>query len=81
MRRLQTLLLGLVLGTAGPVFAQPAPDGVLDGVAASATAVRPLEVGARAPVATLRDVDGNPAPLDAYVGSGLVALVFYRGGW
>ncbi len=47
----------------------------------TAEAVKPLEVGDRAPLVTLRDVDGEPAPLDAWVGRGLVALVFYRGGW
>ncbi|MDJ0849544.1 MAG: hypothetical protein QNK04_14320 [Myxococcota bacterium] len=44
-------------------------------------AVAPLEVGDRAPVVTLRDVDGKPVPLDAHVGKGPIALVFYRGGW
>ncbi len=50
-------------------------------VAASAEEAKPLKAGARAPAPELRDVDGNPAPLDAIVGKGLVALVFYRGGW
>lgn len=58
-----------------------AAESGLDGVAASANAVRPVGLGETAPIATLRDVDGKPVPLDAYVGSGLVALVFYRGGW
>jgi len=50
-------------------------------VAASAEEAKPLTVGVRAPAPELRDVDGNPAPLDAIVGKGPVALVFYRGGW
>ena len=50
-------------------------------IADSAEAARPLEVGAAAPTVTLRDVDGRDAPLDAVIGAGPVALVFYRGGW
>ena len=62
------LLLALALAAAAEV-----PD--------SAETVAPLEVGAHAPDATLRDVDGRPVPLGAYLGKGPVALVFYRGGW
>ncbi len=63
-------LAALACGTAG------ASD-----IADSAEAAVPLEVGATAPTVTLRDVDGEPAPLDAVIGAGPVALVFYRGGW
>ena len=51
------------------------------GVAPSAEATRPLDVGAHAPVIELRDVDGRPVALAGLVSKGPIALVFYRGGW
>ena len=50
-------------------------------VAPSADRAQPLAVGEIAPSASCRDVDGAPVPLDRYVGSEPVALIFYRGGW
>jgi thiol-disulfide isomerase/thioredoxin len=49
--------------------------------AASAHAVTPLAVGERVPSVVLKDIDGNPVEVDAVIGSGHVALIFYRGGW
>jgi hypothetical protein len=50
-------------------------------VAPSAQQVEPLEVGARIPDAEVRGVDDRPVSLDSLTGGGVVALVFYRGGW
>ncbi len=72
MRRLALFALALCLAVVAA-----AAGGIPD----SPEAVTPLAVGDRAPVVTLRDVDGKPAPLDAHVGKGPIALVFYRGGW
>ena len=50
-------------------------------VAVRAEAVAPLAVGARVPSVTVQDIDGKPVALDEAIGSGAVALIFYRGGW
>ncbi len=72
MRRLALFALALCLAVVAA-----AAGGIPD----SPEAVTPLAVGDRAPVVTLRDVDGRSTPLGAYVGDSPVALVFYRGGW
>jgi len=41
----------------------------------------PLGVGARAPGATLRTIDGQPFDLAEAYHNGPVMLIFYRGGW
>lgn len=51
------------------------------GVAPSAEATRPLDVGAKAPDVELRDVDDRPVALAGLLSKGPIALVFYRGGW
>ena len=51
------------------------------GVAPSAEAIRPLDVGAKSPEIELRDVDGRPVALAGLLSKGPIALVFYRGGW
>ena len=48
---------------------------------ARAEETRPLAVGARAPDAVLRTVEGADVRLDGILQGRLVALVFYRGGW
>ncbi|MFA7236370.1 MAG: peroxiredoxin-like family protein [Phycisphaeraceae bacterium] len=51
------------------------------GVAASADAVRPAPVGATAPSAVLRTVDGEPFDLTHAYHASPTILIFYRGGW
>lgn len=51
------------------------------GVAASADAVRPAPVGATAPTAVLKTVDGQPFDLTRAYHASPTILIFYRGGW
>jgi peroxiredoxin len=50
-------------------------------VAPSPTAVKPLLIGAVAPDADLRDMDGKPVMLKAALGGKPGVVIFYRGGW
>lgn len=55
--------------------------GASGAVAPSPEAVDPIPVGARIPDAEVRSVGDEPVRLHALTGDGVVALVFYRGGW
>jgi len=74
---LRTLLALVPMALLGALPAAAASDPV----AASAEAVRPIAVGEPAPSVSCRDVDGNPVPLERWIGREAVALIFYRGGW
>jgi len=52
-----------------------------DHVASSAQEARPIAVGAAAPDAALRDLDGNDVTLHAIVAGKPTVLIFYRGSW
>jgi peroxiredoxin len=52
-----------------------------DQVASSAQEARPIAVGAAAPDAGLRDLDGNDVTLHAIVAERPTVLIFYRGSW
>ena len=52
-----------------------------DQVASSAQEARPIAVGAAAPDAALRDLDGNDVTLNAIVAEKPTVLIFYRGSW
>jgi hypothetical protein len=67
--RLALLALATALAGAGGAVAKAPGD------------VRPVGVGTRIPDAEVRTVEGTPVRLDALTGDGVVALVFYRGGW
>jgi len=73
----------LALSLAAAALCALAPSGQARAaeVADSAEAARPVAVGARAPSAEVRDVEGRTVRLDAWVGREPIALVFYRGGW
>lgn len=72
----------LSAAVAAAILAATSPLLAADGrVADSASDVRPIGVGARIPDAEVRTILGEPVRLDALTGGGVVALVFYRGGW
>lgn len=50
-------------------------------VAASAADAKPLEVGAKAPSAKLKDVDGKEIKLKEVLAGKPTVLIFYRGDW
>lgn len=63
---------GLLLATAGVQAGE---------VAASATEVRPLLIGAEVPNATIRTSDGGAVALDDLLAKQPTILILYRGGW
>ena len=52
-----------------------------DQVASGAQEARPIAVGAAAPDAALRDLDGNDVTLHAIVAERPTVLIFCRGSW
>lgn len=50
-------------------------------VAPSPAAVRPILIGAAAPDAQLRTMDGKPVSLKTTLGGKPAVVIFYRGGW
>lgn len=50
-------------------------------VAKSATEAKALKVGAMAPDADLKDLDGKPVKLKSLISGKPTAVIFYRGGW
>lgn len=69
MRR--TFLLSLLLASFSQAGEAPS----------SASAVRPLMIGAAMPDPAVRRLDGEPARLRAILGGKPAVVVFYRGGW
>ncbi|PIR15628.1 MAG: antioxidant AhpC [Elusimicrobia bacterium CG11_big_fil_rev_8_21_14_0_20_64_6] len=66
-------LLLLSLALAAPAFAASVPE--------SPSEVRPLLIGAAAPDASLRGLDGKAVTLKKRLAGKPTVLVFYRGGW
>jgi len=56
------------------------PAGAME-PASSATAIRPLLIGAELPKLTLKTPDGGDFDLNAAVEAKPTVLIFYRGGW
>ena len=76
-RSLLFFMLALLLGGG---FLSDAAN-TADQVASSAQEARPIAVGAAAPDAALRDLDGNDVTLHAIVAEKPTVLIFYRGSW
>ena len=57
------------------------PSAFAQDVAPSASQVRPLLIGAAAPDAQLRTMDGHPIALKAALAGKPGIVIFYRGGW
>lgn len=78
---------GLLVGGAGCAAVEErseyrqAQQGGAPVVAASANEVSPVEAGATAPVAAVRDSRGEPVGMDEVYSDGPTVLIFYRGGW
>lgn len=66
-------IVALLLAVVPPSFAQE--------VAPSPSQVRPLLIGAAAPDAQLRTMDGRPVALRAALAGKPGIVIFYRGGW
>lgn len=77
---LTSLLVGLLLTTAGIVRAQT-PLGPKDTTKMPPADLNRLKVGDEAPDFTLEDQDAKPITLSSYRGKKTVVLVFYRGYW
>ena len=76
-RSLLFFMLALLLGGG---FLSDAAN-TADQVASSAQEARPIAVGAAAPDAALRDLNGNDVTLHAIVAERPTVLIFYRGSW
>lgn len=74
------LSLGVLAAIAVPsaLFAARADD---ETVAASASEVKPIKVGAKAPDTAVRTLDGKETPFRKVLNGKPAAVIFYRGGW
>ena len=76
----RSLLFFMLVLLLGGEFRSDAAN-TADQVASSAQEARPIAVGAAAPDAALRDLDGNDVTLHAIVAEKPTVLIFYRGSW
>ncbi|REJ84945.1 MAG: hypothetical protein DWQ36_18805 [Acidobacteria bacterium] len=72
---------GLVAAVLAASLAATALPAASAEVAASATEIRPLLIGAQAPDVAVQALDGSEVELKDILAKQRSVLVFYRGGW